>query len=191
MGDASSPDEKPFTGFTQWLSASYAPETNPKRWNQEIVDLATLPDSCAHPTLLFYIFGEQSVTLAKELASLPSTEAKRQHVIEFFTPYFSLLPHYEKDSPDCRPVSWWASDWVLDPLAGNGSYSNFQTGLVEGDKDIEIMREGLPDRGLWFGGEHTAPFVALGTVTGAYWSGEGIAKRIADAYEKSGSNPSV
>lgn len=27
-------------------------------------------------------------------------------------------------------------------------------------------------------GEHTAPFVALGTVTGAYWSGEGVARRI-------------
>lgn len=25
---------------------------------------------------------------------------------------------------------------------------------------------------MWFAGEHTAPFVALGTTTGAYWSGE-------------------
>lgn len=80
---------------------------------------------------------------------------------------------------------------MLDPLAGNGSYSNFQTGLVEGDKDIEIMREGLPGRGLWFAGEHTAPFVALATVTGAYWSGEGVAKRIADAYGMTGTNRST
>lgn len=44
------------------------------------------------------------------------------------------------------------------------------------------MREGVPGRGLWFAGEHTSPFVALGTVTGAYWSGEGVAGRIAMAY---------
>lgn len=60
---------------------------------------------------------------------------------------------------------------------------------MEGDKDIEIMREGLPNRGLWFAGEHTAPFVALGTVTGAYWSGECVAKRIVDTYKSSGPNP--
>lgn len=69
-----------------------------------------------------------------------------------------------------------------DNLAGNGSYSNFPTGLEQGDKDIEVMREGIPGRGIWFAGEHTSPFVAIGTVTGAYWSGEGVAKRIAEAY---------
>ena len=28
--------------------------------------------------------------------------------------------------------------------------------------------------GLWFAGEHVAPFVALGTTTGAWWSGEAV-----------------
>lgn len=37
------------------------------------------------------------------------------------------------------------------------------------DKDIEALRKGCPERGVWFAGEHTAPFVALGTTTGAYW----------------------
>ena len=40
--------------------------------------------------------------------------------------------------------------------------------------------------GLWFAGEHTAPFVALGTVTGAYWSGEAVAGRIVEAYGMGG-----
>jgi hypothetical protein len=40
------------------------------------------------------------------------------------------------------------------------------------------MREGMPERGIWIAGEHTAPFVALGTATGAYWSGEKVALRI-------------
>lgn len=44
------------------------------------------------------------------------------------------------------------------------------------------MREGLTGRSLWFAGEHTAPFVALGTVTGAYWSGEAVGKRIAEVW---------
>ncbi|KAL9028235.1 MAG: hypothetical protein Q9180_007196, partial [Flavoplaca navasiana] len=55
-------------------------------------------------------------------------------------------------------------------------------GKVELDRDIEVMRDGLPERRVWFAGEHTAPVVALGTVTGAWWSGEGVAKRILKAY---------
>ena len=54
--------------------------------------------------------------------------------------------------------------------------------MVELDRDIEAMREGMPERRVWFAGEHTAPVVALGTVTGAWWSGEGVAKRILKAY---------
>jgi hypothetical protein len=72
----------------------------------------------------------------------------------------------------------------LDEFAGNGSYTTFRTGLLEGDRDIEAMREGLPGRHIWFAGEHTAPFVALGTSTGAYWSGEAVGLRIAEVYEK-------
>jgi hypothetical protein len=93
------------------------------------------------------------------------------------------------------------TSWVNDHLAGNGSYSCFRTGLEEGDKDIEIMRKGLPgefhdifgsnsedfilmliDDHLWFCGEHTSVFVALGTVTGAFLSGEAVARRILGAY---------
>jgi hypothetical protein len=103
-------------------------------------------------------------------------------LINFFEPYYSRLPNYDRDSKDCAPVSLLASDWVSDDLAGNGSYSTFRTGLTEGDVDIETMREGCPGRSLWIAGEHTSPFIALGTVTGAYWSGEAVAKRISKAY---------
>ena len=116
------------------------------------------------------------------MADLPSQRQKDAHLTKFFKPYFSLLPHYEEVSEDCKPISLLATNWVNDDLAGNGSYSTFRTGLKEGDRDIEIMREGLPDRGLWFAGEHTAPFIALGTVTGAYWSGEAVGNRITEAY---------
>jgi hypothetical protein len=67
-------------------------------------------------------------------------------------------------------------------LAGYGSYANFQTGLQRGDEDVEVMRHGMPERGVWLAGEHTSPFVALGTVTGAWWAGDGVAGRIVRAW---------
>ena len=46
------------------------------------------------------------------------------------------------------------------------------------DDDIRALRAGVPERGVWLAGEHTAPFVALGTLTGAYWSGEAVGTRV-------------
>ena len=170
-------------GFCQWLSPSYALDTNPKRWTQEVVELASLASSAAHPTLLFYIYGEQSQVLTDKVAAFSDKLAKDEFLYGFFKPYYSLLPRYEEDSADCQPTGCFATDWLHDDLAGNGSYGNYQVGLQEGDKDIQLMRQGLPERGLWLAGGHTAPFVALGTATGAYWSGESVGRRIAAAYE--------
>jgi hypothetical protein len=171
---------KHFAGFMQWLSPHYAP-SNPQQWNQEGMNLAALPGSCAHPTLLFYVFGPCAQHIGKLVRTTPQADLTAA-LSAFFEPYLSRLPNYEASSPDCRPVEALATAWVNDELAGNGSYSNFPIGLQEGDKDIECMREGEPERGLWFAGEHTAPFVALGTVTGAWWSGEGVAKRLSKLY---------
>lgn len=146
--------------------------------------MAGLPGDTAHPTLLFYIYGPTSLHLASLLAQYPSPSdpAAQALLVDFFTPYFSRLPNYSPTSSSCHPEALLATAWANDELAGYGSYSNFQTGLERGDQDIEIMRKGLPERGVWLAGEHTAPFVALGTVTGAYWAGEGVAKRIVKAY---------
>lgn len=114
-----------------------------------------------------------------------SSEAERDaKLIEFFMPYISRLPHYDKHRRECTTKAVLATCWASDKFAGYGSYSNFQVGLEDGDKHIETMRHGMPDGGIWFAGEHTAPFVALGTTTGAYWSGEAVAKRIVQAREK-------
>ncbi|PNY25149.1 polyamine oxidase 4 [Tolypocladium capitatum] len=169
-------------GFAQWLSPNYAPDSNPDRWNQEVVELASLTPETSHPTLLFYIFGEQSRHLTTKVAELDDQAERDRFLFHFFKPYYSRLPQYSEASDDCRPTGCLATAWLRDELAGFGSYSNFQVGLEEGDADIETMREGLPDGGLWFAGEHTAPFVALGTATGAYWSGESVGRRIAEAY---------
>ncbi|UPL01567.1 hypothetical protein LCI18_012501 [Fusarium solani-melongenae] len=175
-------DDRKAQGFVQWLSPNYVTESNPKRWNQEVVELASLTPETSHPTLLFYTYGEQSQYLTGQLAELSDPRKKDEFLLNFFKPYYSRLPHFSETDPDCKPTGFMATDWLHDELAGFGSYSNFQVGLEEGDTDIRTMREGLPDHGLWLAGEHTAPFVGLGTATGAYWSGESVGRRIAEAY---------
>lgn len=144
--------------------------------------MASLAPGTAHPTLLFYIFGEQSCYFAAKMTKLNNPALIDDFLVDFFKPYYSRLPGYAEDSADCRPTECLATNWLCDEFAGFGSYSNFQVGLEAGDADIEIMREGLPDRGIWFAGEHTAPFLGLGTTTGAYWSGEAVGQRIAEAH---------
>lgn len=168
-------------GFIEWLEPTYAP-SNPKQWHQEAVELGSLAEPDAHPTLLFYMFGEQSKHITSTLAKLTTESDKTAFLESFFHPYFSRLPNYSPESPDCKPLGFLATEWLNDEFAGCGSYANFPVGLENADKDIEVMREGLPNEGFWFAGEHTAPFVALGTATGAYWSGEMVAKRIAEVY---------
>ncbi|KAI9644079.1 hypothetical protein NHQ30_007431 [Ciborinia camelliae] len=171
-----------FDGFTQWLSPNYTPDTNPHKWHQEIVPLSSFTPANSHPTLLLYIYGEQSLLFANALSKLQTQKEKDSYLINFFKPYYSLLPNFKEEDEGCRPISCVGTTWVNDELAGNGSYTNFQVGLKEGDEDVRVLREGCPERGLWFAGEHTAPFVALGTTTGAYWSGEALGKRIVGAY---------
>lgn len=169
-------------GFVQWIAPNYDPENNSAKWNQELVELAGIDPSTAHPTLLFYIFGEQSRYITSSLVNLTAQEQKDKFLYDFFRPYYSRLPNYAQADPGCQPTGSLATTWLQDDLAGNGSYCNFQTGLENGDAAIETMRKGLPEERLWFAGEHTAPFVALGTTTGAYWSGESVGKRILEAY---------
>lgn len=164
--------------FTFWLQPNYTASTNPERWLQECIDLTTLPSDSAHPTLLFYIQGPQSKYIADLVSSASNDEDRDAKLIEFFLPYISRLPNYDENIHKCKPKAILATCWASDKFAGYGSYSNFQVGLEDGDKHIETMSHGMPERGIWIAGEHTAPFIALGTTTGAYWSGEAVAERI-------------
>ncbi|CRK32654.1 hypothetical protein BN1723_014658 [Verticillium longisporum] len=169
-------------GFCQWLTPKYALESNPTCWSQETVELASPSLGTSHPTLLFYIFGNESRFITQQVGSLGTKQQRDDFLRSFFKPYYSRLPQYDESSADCLPTAFLSTDWLHDDLAGNGSYCNFQTGLARGDDDIRAMREGLPEGGLWLAGEHTAPFVALGTATGAYWSGENVGRRIAEMH---------
>ncbi|KAF2774127.1 FAD/NAD(P)-binding domain-containing protein [Teratosphaeria nubilosa] len=168
--------------FTHWLAPDYAPDTNSHRWDQQGMNLACLPEPCAHPTLLFYTYGDCSLHIANLVASATSDADRDAKILSFFEPYISRLPNYDPGNPACKPKALLATAWANDEFAGYGSYSNFQVGLERGDEDIEVMRHGMPEKGVWLAGEHTAPFVALGTSTGAWWSGEAVAERIVKAY---------
>jgi hypothetical protein len=116
----------------------------------------------------------------------PHSESYNKAIDTFARPYYSRLPNYFDDDNSCKPISHFCSTWQLDPLAGEGSYTNIQTGSTQAHKDIEVLRDGAglgESSGLWFIGEHTAPPAYLATVTGAYISGERAATQISKKWE--------
>jgi hypothetical protein len=174
------PDESRNAAFFQFMTPNYIDHPPTPHWNQECITLSALPAPHSSPTLLFYLYPPCSTHLTSTLASLPQDSPEYTATLtRVFEPYYSRLPNYSPTSPACHPQSFLATSWQTDPYAGNGSYSNFLVGLEEGDRDIEIMREGMGlERGVWFAGEHTAEFVAVGTTVGAYWSGDEVAGRV-------------
>ncbi|KAI0115494.1 hypothetical protein GGR51DRAFT_576510 [Nemania sp. FL0031] len=157
-------------------------------WTIEAVPLSSSAKfgGLAQPTLLFSIHGPCAAHVTSLLEGLsPNTSEYLSAIIGFFRPYYSLLPNYSPNNPNCQPRAALCSNWRNDKLAGNGSYTNFKASesQVLLDQNILAMRAGMPDRGIWLAGEHTAPFVAVGTSTGAYWSGEAVGVRILKNYK--------
>lgn len=169
--------------YTNWLRPSYALDTNPEGWPQEIWDLSSFAPPNSHPTILFYTYGDCSRHIVNTIDELSADEEFR-FLDDFFRPYYSRLPGYDASEPSCRPKAILASKWQKDDLSGNGSYCNFQVGMESADKDVIAFRDGCPDRRLWFCGEHAAPFEECGTVAGAYLSGESAAKKIIEIYDR-------
>ena len=160
--------------FVHWLSPSYATQSNPQRWRLECVSFHAFEEPYRRNILLFYTFGDCSTHITTSICGLQG-RARDQWLRDFFEPYYSRLPGYAKT---CTPVRFLATEWCNDEFAGNGSYSNFQAGMTDAAHDVEAIRHGMPEQHIYFAGEHTAPFDGLGTVAGAYTSGEQIARRI-------------
>ncbi|KAL4969675.1 flavin monoamine oxidase family protein [Aspergillus stella-maris] len=177
-----------FESFAHFLRPKYSKQ-NPEGWYVELLAL-TSPNFGheARPTLLFTIYGPCAKYVTSQTTTLDAASQEYFNFLDsFFQPYYSLLPNYDPDNPCCRPTAVLASNWRNDELAGYGSYMNFQTSHVptEGEReavsledDLRALRQGMPERNIWIAGEHAAPFVALGTLTGAYWSGESVAVRM-------------
>ena len=165
--------------FVHWLSPSYATKTNPQNWRLECVSFHAFEAAYRRNILLFYTFGDCSTHITNSICGLRG-RAREQWLQEFFEPYYSRLPGY---ATICAPLRFLATEWCNDEFAGNGSYSNFQVGMTDAAHDVEAIRHGMPEQHIYFAGEHTAPFDGLGTVAGAYTSGEKIAKRIVESLQ--------
>ena len=128
--------------------------------------------------LLFYTFGDCSRYLTS-LIHDKEASLRFQLLQEFFQPYYSRLPNYDPSS--CAPLRFLATEWSQDEFSGFGSYCNFQVGVKDAAGDVIALRYGMPEHSIYFAGEHTAPFDGLGTVAGAYNSGEKVAYRILES----------
>ena len=164
--------------FVHWLSPSYATQTNPRNWRLECVSFHAFEESYRRNILLFYTFGDCSTHITTSIRGLQG-EARDQWLQEFFEPYYSRLPNY--DAKTCAPLRFLATEWCNDQFSGNGAYSNFQVGMADAAHDVKAIRQGMPEQHIYFAGEHTAPFDGLGTVAGAYTSGEMVARRIVES----------
>ena len=167
-----------------WTAPAYAPETNPEGWVQQCIVYSGFPEPARQPVLLFYIFGANAAHITSLLAGHDRSSPQYTNILtSFFHPYYSKLPNFQPDSAICKPSGFLATDWTHDRLAGNGSYTNYQVGLEDGKAALDTIRAGMGlDRGVWLAGEHGAPYIALGTVVGAYWSGERVARQICAQY---------
>jgi hypothetical protein len=179
--DISGDLEDPFPGYTNWIAPSYAPDTNPNQWPQEAYDLAAFAAPNSHPTLLWYTYGDCSAHITSHVHDQPRS-VQDDFLKSLFEPYYSRLPGYDPIDPTCQPKAFLATTWQYDELAGNGSYCNFQVGIEDADECVETIRKGCPERAIWFAGEHAAPEEEMGTVAGAYLSGERAARNVLDAF---------
>ncbi|KAJ3579935.1 hypothetical protein NPX13_g627 [Xylaria arbuscula] len=166
------------------LRPSYAEDTNPAQWPQEVWNLASFAAPNNHPTLLFYLYGDCSRYIVNSVYG-KTREEKQRFLQAFLYPYYSCLPGFNAGKEACHPEAILATEWLKDDFSGNGSYCNFQVGVEEADKDALAFRHGCPERRLWFFREHAAPFEECGTVAGAYLSGESATQMIVAMYNDS------
>ncbi|KAH8882317.1 FAD/NAD(P)-binding domain-containing protein [Thozetella sp. PMI_491] len=173
--------EDEFPCYTNWLAPGYAPAQNPERWPMEAWDVSAFRPPNDRPALLFYMYGDCSKHVVN-LVHGKAPEEKTRLLVEFLRPYFSLLPGYDATDARCAPTAAVVTEWLQDEWSGYASYCNFQVGIDQAVQDVLAIRQGSPDRRLWFCGEHTAQFEECGTVAGAYLSGQAVGERIVKLY---------
>lgn len=99
--------------------------------------------------LLFYTFGDCSTRITSLIHGLEGV-ARIRVLQDFFEPYYSRLPNY--DLQTCAPLQFLATEWSKDEFAGYGSYCNFQVGMKDAARDVEAIRYGMPEQGIYFAG---------------------------------------
>ncbi|KAI1421581.1 putative flavin-containing amine oxidase [Xylaria sp. FL1777] len=168
-----------------FLSPDYASDTNPAKWRLEIISFSGLPEPFSQPIIMFFVYGQWGRHITGLVRGLARNSKEYYRILdENFRPYYSKLPRYTPDSPDCAPLEFLSTDWQNDRFAGYGSYTSLPVGSGNAVEHFEALRSGMgKERGIWFAGEHTSTPNGLGTIHGAYWSGEEVAKRVASRYD--------
>ncbi|KAK0754840.1 flavin-containing amine oxidase [Schizothecium vesticola] len=163
-----------------FLRPAYAPDTNPAKWRTEIISFSGLPTPFAQPVIMFFVYGQWGRHITGLVRGMgQNSEECRRVLVDNFEPYYSKLPNYDPVSSSCQPSAFLTTDWQDDRFAGYGSFTNQPTGRGDSSQHFEALRTGMGEsRGIWFAGEHTSPPGGVGTVTGAYWSGEEVARRV-------------
>ncbi len=164
-----------------FLSPAYADDTNPAKWRTEIISFSSLPEPFSQPVIMFFVYGQWGRHITGLIRGMKQDfEEYRQILDEHFSPYYSKLPNYLPGSAECQPTAYMSTDWQNDKFAGYGSFTNQPINSGDCAEHFNVLRKGMgEDRGIWFAGEHTSPPGGLGTVAGAYWSGEEAAKKVA------------
>lgn len=167
-----------------FLRPEYAHDTNSAEWRQEIISMSGLPGKFSQPIIMFFVYGQWGRHITGLVRGMPQDSIERSKTLrEYFEPYYSKLPNYTAASANCKPLDFMLTDWQGDRFAGFGSFTNQPLHSGEGAENFKALTEGMgTNRGIWFAGEHTSPPGGLGTVTGAYWSGERVAKQVASRH---------
>ena len=167
-----------------FLHPEYAADTNPAKWRTEIISFSNLLKPFSQPVIMFFIYGQWGRHLTGLVRGMKIDSEEYYRILDnHFRPYYSKLPNYDPTSFECKPCQFISTDWQNDKFAGFGSFTNQPIGSGDCSEHFEVLREGMDeDRGIWFAGEHVSPPGGLGTVTGAYWSGEEVAKRVTCRY---------
>ncbi|KAK0744892.1 putative flavin-containing amine oxidase [Apiosordaria backusii] len=176
----------PFPIESLFLRPEYAAETNPAQWRTEIISFSGLQPPFSQPVIMFFVYGQWGRHITGLVRGMDQTSEEYYRILNnTFQPYYSKLPSYDSSSAECRPLAFMSTDWQGSRFAGYGSFTNQPIGSGDCARHFEVLREGMGEaRGIWFAGEHISPPGGLGTVTGAYWSGEQAAKRVARRHGK-------
>jgi hypothetical protein len=98
-------------GETPFPRPKYAPDINSNCWNREMVFLAVFPPSYAQPTIMFYIYSENSKTITSAITHLVPYSNEYYDVLNvFFKPYYSRLPGFFESLEDCIPKAFGWTD---------------------------------------------------------------------------------
>ena len=112
----------------------------------ELISLASFPVN-REPVLLCYSAANVAEMLARKWH-----EEGADGIKSYFLPFIAKLPGY---TPDCQIEDVCSTQWLTDEFS-LGSYSFSPKGAEDTISDCDAFARGVPERNLFFAGEHCA-----------------------------------